>query len=415
MKYRKPVILGMVALVLCWVLFFVTGRRIAPVIATTWNAPIARIAKGKIADPANFVYHRALDALWLSTLAIALAALFLWLRRRPGITRITNREIWTFYSVVLFVGLNVWVGAAMRRPLFWALLYCGEGTSNYTQFKLKETLAAEGPPIRRAILLGSSQTRAQIDENLLNAELTNQLWTTELHFPGSTAFDVALVTRHLQRVPADFLIVYISEGYFFSGAMHNTVPYFVSFRDIPWLSKMGATDIFKTREFYIGLLGRIAPLFRSREPLAQRLLGTTFTELKQAEYDEALETNLVKRAEQAAQGLKPSAHTAVAKRAFDAFLQEAATRRSQVLILVGQFNPVLAEQLDPAMRADMLQFLHEMARKYQHVGLIEGAPFLNNIAAEYQDLSHITPEAQERFTKALADLLRSKYLKGDAQ
>jgi hypothetical protein len=303
----------------------------------------------------------------------------------------------------------------MRRPLFWALLYCGQGTSNYTQFKLKETLTAEGPSIQRAILLGSSQTRAQIDENLLNAELTNRLWTTELHFPGSTAFDVALVTRHLRRVPAHFLIVYISEGYFFTEARANTIPYFVSFRDIPWLSKTGAADIFKTREFYIGLLGSISPLFRTRESLAQRLLGTTFTELKQAEYDEALETNLVKRAEQAAKALKPSAYTALTKRAFDAFLQEAATRRSRVLILVGQFNPVLAERLDPAMRADMLQFLHEIARKHQHVRLIEGSPFLDNVAAEYQDLSHVTPETQERFTKALADLLRSKFLQGDAQ
>jgi hypothetical protein len=411
MKGRRFYMWGSLGgVVLLWVLFFIFGHRLATAVTATWSSAIARIAKGKVASPVDFVYWRMCDALWLGTLAVVLVAVFLWFLRRQWVARITGREMWVFYSVLVFVCLNVWVGFAMQRPLFWALLYSGEGTSNYTQFKLKETLTREGPPVRRAILLGSSQTRAQIDENILNSQLANQLWTTELHFPGSTATDVALVTRHLGHVRADFVIVYISEGYFFSGTMKNSVPYFASFRDVSWFRNIGANEVFRSRDLYIGLLGNMAPLFRCRESLTQRILGTAFTELKQAEYNEALDTNLVKRAEETAKNVKRGAHTALEKRAFERFLQETKIRGSRVLILAGQLNPVLGERIDPTMRPEMLQFLHEMGQKYSHMALIDGAPFLANVADDYQDLTHITPEAQERFTVALADLLRLRFL-----
>jgi len=98
------------------------------------------------------------------------------------------------------------------------------------------------------------------------------------------------------------------------------------------------------------------------------------------------------------------------KRAFEDFVQRAATRGSRVVLLVGQVNPVLGECLDPTLRPEMLQFLREMAGKYNHLVLVEGAPFLNNVASDYSDLSHVSPAAQERFTLALADVLRSRLL-----
>jgi hypothetical protein len=400
-------------LALLWAGFFVAGDRLAALLASKFAAPLGRMAKGKIADPTAFVYHRLWDGLWLGTLPILLIAVFLAFRNRAWVTKIVGRQRWVFQSLLLFVLLNLWVGIAMQRPLFWALLYCGEGTSNFTQFKLKKTLTFEAPPVPRAILLGNSQTRAQIDENLLNQELTNQLWTTELHFPGSAAFDVALVSRHLRRVEADFLIVYVSEGLFFSGRRFTTLPYFVSFSDIAWLRQLGAVDPFKERDLYVGLLGDTLPLFRARESLAQRLLGKNFTGIQQARFDQGLEMDLAKRAQEVATGFKSDHSTEFQKRAFEEFLREAAAHRSRVILLVGQLNPVLGECLDPTLRPDMLQFLRAMAAKYNHVVLVEGPPFLGNVANDYVDLSHVSPQAQERFTIAFANFLRSQFLKAD--
>jgi len=412
MKRRHRLIFaGFGVIALLWSGFFVAGHRVAGLAATRFAGPLGRIAKGKIADPTEFVYRRLGDALWLGTLAVLVTIAFFALRNRAWVTRFVGRQRWVFQAVLIFVLLNIWVGAAMQRPLFWALLYCGEGTSNFTQFKLKETLTFEAPRIPRAILLGSSQTRAQIDENLLNQELTNQLWTTELHFPGSAAFDIALVSRHLRRVQADFLIVYVSEGLFFSGRRFTTLPYFVSFSDIVWVKQLGAVEPFEERDLYTGLLGDMLPLFRSRESLAQRLLGRKFTGIQQAQFDQGLEIDLSKRAQQVALGFKSDHYTQFQKRAFEEFLKEAAAHRSRVILLVGQVNPVLGECLDPALRPEMLQFLHEMARKYHHLVLVEGTQFLNHVSSDYQDLSHVSAAVQERFTMALADFLRSQFLK----
>src|SRR5689334_1968124 len=240
-------------LVLGWLVFAILGHRLASVIASRAAGVIARMAKGKIAEPSAFIYGRAFDALWLATILLLLILIFF--RLKPRLMRRSRLESWVWLSILAFILLNVWVGSAMQRALFWAILYSGEGSSNYTQFKLKEKLMAEAPPIPRAILLGSSQVRAQIDENLLNRELTNRLWTTELHFPGSAAFDVALVSRHLPHQKVDFLISYVSEGYFFSGPSFNTLPYFASFTDVPWFQDLGAYEVYRNRAFYTGMLG----------------------------------------------------------------------------------------------------------------------------------------------------------------
>src|SRR4051794_39708177 len=89
-----------------------------------------------------------------------------------------------------------------------------------------------------------------------------------------------------------------------------------------------------------------------RESLAERMLGKNFTALKQTEYNQALETNLLKRAEQAAPGLKSDKFSELQKRAFDSFLRDAASRRARVIILVGQFNPLLGERINPGLRPE---------------------------------------------------------------
>jgi hypothetical protein len=206
-------------------------------------------------------------------------------------------------------------------------------------------------------------------------------------------------------------VSYISEGIFFSGPAYNSVPYFTAFRDLPWFQEIGATAVYRQRGLYIGLLGNISALFRSREAIGQRLLGNQFTTIKQIDYNQALQTNLAIRAEEMATRIRSDRDAQVQKRAFDNFLVEAALQKRRVIILVGQFNPMLSQRLDPALRQDMLKFLREMARKHPHLTLVENAPFLDNSAEDYLDLTHVSEDAQKRFTLALADFLRSSLLK----
>jgi hypothetical protein len=207
------------------------------------------------------------------------------------------------------------------------------------------------------------------------------------------------------------VITYVSEGYFFSGESFTTLPYFGRFRDLPWFLQMHVPHLWKERSFYTAILGSASPLFRCRGSIAQRLLGKTFTVLGQLRYDQGLQANLLFRAIEAAPGITSNEYTALQERAFDSFLQDAAARRTQVIVLVGQFNPLLGERIDPSLRPRMLNFLHQMAKKYPHLTLVENAPFLNNRAEEYQDLTHVSHEAQKSFTIELANWLRAHQLK----
>ena len=57
-----------------------------------------------------------------------------------------------------------------------------------TRHKLREVEKLAGP-----MLLGAAEpTRAQIDEGVMNDRLGKELWTTELHFPGSQIYDMLL-------------------------------------------------------------------------------------------------------------------------------------------------------------------------------------------------------------------------------
>src|SRR5687768_17319802 len=132
---------------------------------------ILAIGKGKISDAGLFISGRLFEAGLLLGLAILLVIACTYLFRKVT----ARRNGWAPLAVCVFFACNLWLFAAAKTGLFWISLYTGSATSNLTQFSFKKELLDEHRTPRQAILLGSIQTQAQIDENVLNNRLQGKL------------------------------------------------------------------------------------------------------------------------------------------------------------------------------------------------------------------------------------------------
>ncbi len=405
MKRRLPLIVAAL-LLLGWAGYAVAGERVAQLVAGRFGLAILRIGKGKITDAALFVHHRLHEALWLATLTVLWAAVHTLLER--GIQN-RGRNRWVLHGVIGFAGVNLWLGAAMHTGLFWAAMGAGGGVQNLMQFHLKRILMAENPAPIHAVLVGSSQTRAEINEEQLNEQLGQQVWTTELHFPGSHAYDVLLIERQLRQTNPQLVICYVSEGYFYLGSHGLTVPNFLEFQDLPDARHRGAPRFLSRQEIFYGLLGDALPLFRCREVLAFRLLGATSAQLKQQAHDEALEADLDTRAKEFAASFHLSAESHFQKQAFEDFVARCEKAGRRVFLLTGGYHPALRQRTNPAIRADMLAFLSQLQQRYTNVVVVPESEFPGQTAGDYEDLSHVNEAMQRRYTHALTGIM-ARYL-----
>jgi hypothetical protein len=380
------------------------GVLMAPVVAqgigTAYGETILRLGHGKIADPVVFLEGRIEEALWLLAVSVLLFLAYKIIKAVVESRIKATKYTWVPLAFAALFLLNLWIFAAMQTGLFWAAMYTGKANSNLTQFQFKKQLLKENKAPRQILLVGSSQTQAQFNEDFLNAKLAKKIWTTELHFPGSAALDLFLVTRRLKSFPGDDLVCYLSEFYFYAPIYSESAPYFLNFADLPKLREMGFGPYLKQRQFAYGVLGQMLPPFYCREPLTYRFLGIAMAGVAgQAKYDENLETNLVKRAELIAPKFRLGTDEKLQKAAFEAFLSEATAQKRRVILVEGQLNPLLAQRVNPAIRADMKQFLRTMAQKYSNVILIPEDQLPRQEASDYKDLTHVTPDAEQRFTE----------------
>jgi hypothetical protein len=401
--WRRCYFVACAAVLVDWVVYALAKDRVSIAIAARFGETLLRLSQGKFRDAGSFVQHRLYEALWLATLALVFVAAH-WMLNCVVRTRI-KRNQWAIQGLEGFVWLNLWIGAAMHTALFWGVMGAGAGVQNLMQFHLKRILAAENSVTNRAVLVGSSQTRAEIDEDLLNQLLGTNLWTTELHFPGSHGYDLLLIERQLQRVHPQIVICYVTEGYFYTGSRGETPPNFLSFSDIRDGWHRGAQHYLSNEEILSGLLGACMPLFRCREVLALRLLGSLTIQLKQQEYDTSLQRDLEARAREIAIEFRLSNESEFQKQAFEDFVARCQRTNRRVVLLLGGYNPLLARRIDPAIRTDMLNFLNQLQSRYSLVSLVPEADLVEQTRADYEDLSHVNQETQRRFTTALAKLL----------
>ena len=389
-----------------WALWFLLGKPVASIVASRFGDRLLKLGDGKFTDPAVFVQMRLQDLAMLGSAAslLTLACLLTasWFR-----VRLPLRFRWAANSLVLFLSFNIFGAIASHTVLFWCLLFTGQNnTHNFTQYQLKRGLMPEIVAPRQAVLLGSSQTHAEIDKRLLNTRMGRQLWTTELHFPGSRSFDLLLCLEDLPPVKIDCVICYLSESYFYSGADSEAAMFFMRFRDLGQFYDCGGQKVRPGRFFTYGLIGDALPLFRLREPVISRLFGFKILGLNQARRDQSLSADLAERAKTAATGYHIGTESDFQKKAFALFARKCRERHARLVLCCGQLNPILGRALDPALRPDMLACLHDLASHDSNIILLEESQLPVQTEKDYKDLTHVDEATQVRFTEYMETVLQ---------
>lgn len=169
--------------------------------------------------------------------------------------------------------------------------------------------------------------------------------------------------------------------------------------------RRGALKHLSGDEISCGLLGDALPLFRCRETVSQRMLGTASAQLKQAQYDASLTVDLDGRAQEVARNFRLAADADFQKLALEDFVIRCGQAGRKVVLLTGGYNPVLTRRMDPALRADMLEFLDVIASRHTNVVLVPASELPGQTPADYDDLNHVNVPAQRRFTERLAVLM----------
>ncbi len=135
-----------------------------------------------------------------------------------------------------------------------------------------------------------------------------------------------------------------------------------------------------------------------------RLRGGNVQKKQQAQYDASLETSLEERARRIARDYK-GADSSFQKRAFEVLAQKSRERGSRLVICAGQCNPILERALNPAVRRDIMDFLHEQAAKDPNIILLEESQMPRQVESDYEDLTHVNTAARERFSQYLSGVL----------
>jgi hypothetical protein len=155
------------------------------------------------------------------------------------------------------------------------------------------------------------------------------------------------------------------------------------------------------------LLGDVLPAFYLRDAVSQRLLGLGLVNIRQRSYGEIGGDNPDAAAKWAL-SFRANAASAFEKSAFAYFAQDCADRHQQLVIIAGQLNPLVSRRLDPALRTDMMSFLHELQQRFPNLHLIENAPWQE--VSEYTDLTHVNAERRAAFTRFVAGQLQAIIL-----
>lgn len=390
---------------LAWLAYAVAGHRLALWIARRWGPQIVRAGDGKFSDAALFVQHRFYEGAWLLSMSIIVLALALTLgaltaRRLPALWK------WIPYSAAAFAGLNVWIKLAGSTCLFWCLFWNGKGlTDNFTQFHIKLRLLDENPAPVKVVLAGSSQVRAQIDPRILNRELLPEIFSTELHFPGSRGYDFLALDNELAGHQVDVVVCYLSELYFFGNGFSPGFPFFFTVTDWPEFKRLGGKLSADPESARYAVLGSLLPVFRLRDSLTQRFLGDAVgLRLKEPVWSPAADLN--QRAVEMAAPYQTNSLSQFNVAGFEAFVAHCRARNRLAVLCWGQANPLLARTLDPALRPEVHAFLRSLARRYDNVVLLEPPSLPVQTAADYDDLTHANRAAEVRYTEALAPFLR---------
>lgn len=401
--------LGLVALGLLlvgWITYLAAGRPLAEFAASLAGERLVRLADGKFDDPATFLHGRLGELLLiLSTLAaLILAARFV----HRLLARHCSGAVHTLLGGALaFAGINLLLAVCGSTVLCWMALYSPVHIDNFVQYHIKRGLLDETGDKPRALMLGNSQTNRCIDEIVLNRELGEQLWTTDLTQPGARGFDLLVLGRDVPIREGDRILCYLSEIMFHGAGSGIVVSDFLHFGDLADLHELDGWGEMERGSVRSGLLGRALPCHRYGEALSRRILGGELLGLRQARHDQAQETDLESQADRRFPSLKIDHGSRFQQQAFARMVREAVAAGAEIVIIDGYVHPALEARLDGPIHADMQRFLRELENEHpDKLRILDGARLLAPAEESFSDLVHFTPEAQQRFSQALAQHLR---------
>jgi hypothetical protein len=405
MRVRATLLLIVMPVVL-WGLYGLFAGPASSSLSSRFGPRILAGGDGKFADPQPFVKKRLEDTVVLAT-SVCLLILVYQALAAYATRRWPPPASWIAQGWCAFVCLNILAAIAAHTALFWCLLYTGKNhINNDTQWHIKQALMKENEAPSQAVLLGSSQTRAQIDTKTLNDRLGQNLWTTELHFPGSSIYDMGLCLERLPEHRIDYVITYLSEPcFYFNGRNDERLMYFFGFKDLASYWTLGPGRPSFDRYSLCGLLGDIFPLYQVWEPLADRIQTWKTENQNQAQYDASLDSNLVSRARGAVKFYSFGSECDFQKKAFTAFAKMCAARHCRLVVCCGQLNPILERALDPSLRPDMVAFLRGQAAKDANIVLLEESQMPRQLESDYEDLNHVNAATRQRFSQYIAEVL----------
>ncbi len=387
-----------ITLGIAWLACWLGGAALARFLGTRFSAALLRFGKYKFDDPSAFVYHRLHEALWLVTLAFVWVGLHRllgrWLHRRSP----HSKWHWAPQSLVGFVLLNVWVAFAMETALFWIVLGFQSGSENYMQFRIKRIIATENRAPYRVLLVGSSQTDSEFEEDDINRAIGSTAWTTEVHYPTATAHDLLITERLIRCVHAHFVVCYLSEYYFYLWIHGEAPKRFLSILDLPELWRLGSLQQLSRDEIGYGVTGNLLPIFRCRDILLMRFFGTSTRGLDQLIYDSGLTPDLDARAREFGKAFTLSESSRIEKQALEIFIDRCQAQGSRVILLGGGMNPILTRYIDPAVRRDYVSFLAELPSRHPNVIVVPPEELPPQPPEVYYDLSHANPAGTRLFT-----------------
>ncbi|NBV24872.1 MAG: hypothetical protein EBS05_23505 [Proteobacteria bacterium] len=395
------------ALLLCgWPGYMLAGEGVALATGEKYGGGMNWSGQGLFTDPARFMQNRALEGLWLVVLLLVWASLHRWLASRLT-PRVNLRWRWAVHGGVGFVLLNVWVGCASNTALYWMALGAGAGEEPYRQFQFKRRLASEVQGRERIVLVGSSQTHAQINARLLNDRLGTNAWSTDLHYPGCKAHDLLLMEPQLTRTHPQWVVYYLTESALYLNANGGLASQFLTLDQLPEAARRGAVQHIHRSELAFGVLGSVLPLFRCRDALGHRFLGSPLMELQRRQLDPAQIADLEGRALRRARQFRVNAASDFQKRALEEFVTRCTRAGCRVLVLTGANSPVLTEKIAPAVHEDLRQYLDGLAARHPQVTVVPASALPVQTASDYfsLDLVHANHAMQRRFTLHLAELL----------
>ena len=401
----KLTLLLLVAPIIAWALFGFFGERAASSLSARFGPRIVASGDGKFTNPQPFVKRR-LKEFAVLIMGASLLILVHQALAAVAVRRLQTPARWIAQGWSAFICLNIFAALAAHTVLFWSLLYTGKvHINNYTQYRIKQGLLEEAEAPGQALLMGASQTRAQIDAKVLNKRLGRKIWTTELHFPGSSVYDMVLCLERLPKVRLDYIITYFSEGNIYGAHDSQRVMYFFGVRDLAAYCTLGPGKPRFDPNLVSGLMRDIFPLYRVWGSLIDRLQFWQTQNLKQDQYNASLESDLVERAQHAAKSFSLGPESGFQKRAFATFAKMCRERGCRLVVCCGQSNPILDRVLDPGLRPDMMAFLHEQARQDPNVILLEESQLPRQIEGDYTDLTHVNEAARERFSQYIAEVM----------